>query len=221
MANYNDLKKWHYVEDEDRWMSPKGRLVFVALDKKFRGKDAKPDDEGQFAASIIFAPHLSHTPIEKVLLDLAVAEKFKNKKGKVLGEAELKDFDDWSDHKLNFPFLDADKNLADITSKGEAVDLDGWKLIRPNAYSRRPVVRDKSGEVVDIDDISTEAYPGRWARLMLQPKAYNRPDNKGVKFYVDSVQLLGHDDAISKGGGSKGEAFSAVDDDEDDEDALG
>ena len=55
---------------------------------------------------------------------------------------------------------------------------------------------------------------------MLQPKAYNRDDNKGVKFYVDAVQLLGNDDSISKGGGSKGEAFSAVDDEDEDEDAL-
>ncbi|WP_164084206.1 ssDNA-binding protein, partial [Stenotrophomonas maltophilia] len=68
--------------------------------------------------------------------------------------------------------------------------------------------------------IQTEAYSGRWGRLMLQPKAYNRDDNKGVKFYVDAVQLLGNDDSISKGGGSKGEAFSAVDDEDEDEDAL-
>lgn len=215
-----DLKKWHYIESEDRWMSPKGRLVFVALNKKFIGKNAKPDDEGQYAASIIFAPTLKHTPIEKVLLDLAVAEKFKNKKGKVLGESDLSDFDSWSDHKLNFPFLDADANLADITSKGEPVDLEGWKLIRPNAYSKRPVVRNSANEVLDLDDIAQEAYSGRWARLMVQPKAYNRPDNKGVKFYVDAVQLLGNDDAIGGGGGSKGEAFSAVDDEDDSDDAL-
>jgi hypothetical protein len=215
-----DLKKWHYIEDEDRWMSPKGRLVFVALAKKFRSKDAKPEDEGQFAASMIFAPHLNHTPIEKVLLDLAVAEKYKNKKGKVLVESDLRDFDKWKDLKLNWPFIDADANLADITSKGEPVDLEGWKLIRPNAYSKRPVVRNSAGEVLDLDDIQTEAYSGRWGRLMLQPKAYNRPDNKGVKFYVDAVQLLGNDDSISKGGGSKGEAFSAVDDEDEEDGAL-
>ena len=215
-----DLKKWHYIESEDRWMSPKGRLVFVALAKKFRVRDAKPDDEGQFAASMIFAPHVNHAPIEKVILDLAVAEKFKNKKGKIIESSVLSDFTKWSDHKLNFPFLDADINLADITSKGEPVDLEGWKLIRPNAYSKRPVVRNSAGEVLDLDDIQTEAYSGRWGRLMLQPKAYNRDDNKGVKFYVDAVQLLGNDDSISKGGGSKGEAFSAVDDEDEDEDAL-
>lgn len=212
-----DLKKWHYIESEDRWMSPKGRLVFVALAKKFKGKNAKEGEEGQYASSMIFAPTLNHGPIEKVLIDLAKAEKFVNKKNKLI---DVSDIDQWAPNKLNYPFLDADANLADITSKGEAVDLDGWKLIRPNAYSKRPVVRDAQGEVLDLDDIATEAYSGRWARLMLQPKAYNRPDNKGVKFYVDAVQLLSNDDNIGGGGGSKGEAFAAVDDEDDSDDAL-
>jgi hypothetical protein len=213
----NDLKKWHYIESEDRWMSPKGRLVFVALAKKFIGKNAKPEDEGQYAASMIFAPHLNHAPIEKVLKDLAKAEKFVDKKKKLI---DVSDVGNWAPNKLNWPFLDADSNLADITSKGEPVDLEGWKLIRPNAYSKRPVVRNAAGEVLDLDDINQEAYSGRWARLMLQPKAYNRPDNKGVKFYVDAVQLLSNDDSIGGGGGSKGEAFSAVDDEDDSDDAL-
>jgi hypothetical protein len=152
-----------------------------------------------------------------VLIDLAKAEKFLNKKGKPV---DVADIDQWAANKLNWPFLDADANLADITSKGEDVDLEGWKLIRPNAYSKRPVVRDATGEALDLDDIATEAYSGRWARLMLQPKAYNRPDNKGVKFYVDAVQLLGNDDNIGGGGGSKGEAFSAVDDEDDQDEAL-
>lgn len=212
-----DLKKWHYIESEDRWMSPKGRLVFVALNKKFIGKNAKPDDEGQYAASMIFAPTLNHKPIETVLKDLAKAEKFVDKKKRII---DVSDVENWAPNKLNWPFLDADANLADITSKGEPVDLEGWKLIRPNAYSKRPVVRNSAGEVLDLDDIAQEAYSGRWARLMLQPKAYNRPDNKGVKFYVDAVQLLGNDDAIGGGGGSKGEAFSAVDDEDDSDDAL-
>lgn len=212
-----DLKKWHYIESEDRWMTPKGRLNFVALAKKFIGKNAKPDDEGQYASSIIFAPTLNHGPIEKVLKELAAGEKFVNKKGKLI---DVNDIDQWAPNKLNWPFLDADANLADITSKGEPVDLEGWKLIRPNAYSRRPVVKNAAGEVLDLDDILQEAYSGRWARLMVQPKSYNRADNKGVKFYVDAVQLLGNDDSIGGGGGSKGEAFAAVEDDEDSDGAL-
>lgn len=211
-----DLKKWHYLEDEDRWMTPKGRLVFVALAKKFRAKDAKPDDDGSFCSSIIFAPTIIHLPIEKKIKEMAKDEKFVNKKNKII---DVSDVDNWAPNKLNWPFLDADTNLADITSKGEAVDLDGWKLLRPNSY-RKPVVRNSAGEILDAEDIETEAYSGRWARLIVQPKAYNRPDNKGVKFYVDAVQLLGNDDNISKGGGSKGEAFSAVDDEDDEDGAL-
>lgn len=212
-----DLKKWHYIESEDRWMTPKGRLNFVALAKKWRAKNAKEGDEGQYAASTIFAPTLNHEPIEKVLIELAKGEKFVNKKGKLI---DVSDIDNWAPNKLNWPFLDADANLADITSKGEPVDLEGWKLLRPNAYSRRPVVKNAAGEVLDLDDIIQEAYSGRWARLIVQPKAYNRPDNKGAKFYVDAVQLLSNDDAIGGGGGSKGEAFAAVEDEDDEDGAL-
>lgn len=212
-----DLKKWHYIESEDRWMSPKGRLTFVALAKKYKNKDAKEGDEGQYCSSIIFPPTIVHKPIEAKLIEIAKEQKFKNKKDKLI---DVSDPDTWAGNKLNWPFLDADANLADITSKGEAVDLEGWKLLRPNAYSKRPVVRNAAGEVLDLDDIVQEVYSGRWARLMLQPKGYNRPDNKGVKFYVDAVQVLGNDDSIGGGGGSKGEAFAPVEDEDDEDGAL-
>jgi hypothetical protein len=188
----------------------------VALAKKFRAKDAKPDDDGAFCSTIIFPPTIDFTPIKKAVITLAKDEKFLDKKNKPI---DVSDLDTWLKSKINNPFLDADQNLADITSKGEPVDLEGWTMIRPNSY-RKPIVRDNRGEQLDSDDIETEAYSGRWARLMLQPKAYNRPDNKGVKFYVDSVQLLANDDNISRGGGSKGEAFGAIDDEDEDDGAL-
>lgn len=58
-------------------------------------------------------------------------------------------------------------------------------MVRPNAYSRRPIVKNAQGEVLDLDDIGTEVYSGRWGRLILQMKEYNRPDNKGIKFHGD------------------------------------
>ncbi len=213
MAKY-DLNKWTYIEDEDRWMTPKVRLTFVALAKKFKAKDAKPEDEGSYCASFIDRPTTDKTAIEKELKKLSLAE-FKDKKGNPINV-----LDPEKRGKIRSPFLDAEAEMAEITSKGEAVDLEGWNLVRPNAYSRRPIVKDAQGEVLDLDDIATECYSGRWARLILQSKVYNRPDNKGIKFYVDCIQLLGNDDNIGGGGGSKGEAFEAVDDDEDEDGAL-
>ena len=213
MAKF-DLKKWTYIEDEDRWMTPKVRLTFVALAKKFKQKDAKEGDDGSYCATFIDRPTTDKSAIEKAIKKLSL-ETFKDKKGQPINVLD-KD----KRGKIRTPFLDAEEELADITSKGEAVDLEGWNMVRPNAYSRRPVVRNAQGEELDLDDIGTEAYSGRWARLILQIKAYDRPDNKGIKFYVDSVQLLTNDDNIGGGGGSKGEAFEAVEDDEDDSDGL-
>lgn len=213
MAKY-DLNAWTYIEDEDRWMSPKVRLQFVALEKKFKSKEAKEGDDGSYCASFIEPPTTNKKAINKAISELSKAT-FKDKKKKPIDILA-------PDYKgsVKSPFIDAEEKCSDVTSKGEPVDLEGWTLCRPNAYSRRPVVRDNKGQEVDADDIGTEAYPGRWARLILQLKAYDRPDNKGIKFYVDSVQLLGNDDNIGSGGGSTGEEFEAVDD-EDDEDEDG
>lgn len=215
MAKY-DLNKWTYIEDEDRWMSPKVRLTFVAVAKKFKAKDAKPDDDGSYCATFIDRPSTDKTAVKKAITKLS-KETFKDKKGNPI---DVLDPDKRG--KIRTPFLDAEQELSDITSKGEPVDLEGWNMVRPNAYSRRPVVKNSQGEVLDLDDIQTEVYSGRWARLILQMKEYNRPDNKGIKFYVDCIQLLSNDDNIGGGGGSKGEAFEAVDDEDEDggEDAL-
>lgn len=208
-----DVTRCHWVEDEELIILPKGRLTFVALAKKWRSKDAKPDEDGQFATTVIIPPEMN--------LDLAkkhaqeAGKEIKDKKGRPIDI-----LDDKSRGSAKTPFLDADDKLSDVTTnEGDEVDLEGWIMIRANSYSRRPVVRDSKGQIVDLDDLEVEAYSGRWARLMVRPKAYNRKDGKGVKFYVEGVQLLGHDDKIGGGGGTSGEAFGAVDD-EDEDDAL-
>ncbi len=203
-----DVKKTHYVEDEDLLILPKGRMTFVALEKKWRAKDAKPDDDGQWAVTVIIPPEF----------DLKLAKKHAQEKGKLLKDKKgrpIDILDAASRGSVKTPFLDADDKIADVTTNdGDAVDLEGWTMIRANSYSRRPVVRDAQGNIVDTDDLSVEAYSGRWARLMVRPKEYDRKDGKGVKFYVEGVQLLGHDDKIGGGGGTSGEAFGAVDDED-------
>lgn len=213
MAKY-DLNKWTYIEAEDRWMSPKVRLTFVAIAKKFKAKDAKEGDDGSYCSTFIDRPTTDKSAVEKAIKKLSM-ETFKDKKGNPINVLD-KD----KRGKVRTPFLDAEEELADITSKGEAVDLEGWNMVRPNAYSRRPIVKNAQGEVLDLDDIGTEVYSGRWCRQILQMKAYDRLDNKGIKFYVDCIQLLSDDDNIGGGGGSKGEEFEAVDEDEDDSDGA-
>jgi hypothetical protein len=208
-----NTKTCHYIEAEDIWILPKGRATFVALEKKWRAKDAKPDEDGQFAVSYIVPDDFDLDPIKKVVKKLA-AEKFKTAKGAAVDILS-------TDAKLNggvaSPFLEASEKVQGVTTnEGDEVDIDDWTMIRANSYSRRPIVRNSKGEIVDVDDLALEAYSGRWMRLMVRPKDYEHKGKKGVKFYVEGVQLLGHDDKIGSGGGTSGEAFGAVDDEDGD-----
>jgi hypothetical protein len=209
-----DTKKCHWIEDEEIWILPKGRLTFVALEKKWRAKDAKADDNGQYAVSIIVPPVADLGPVKKAVKKLA-AEHFKDKKG-----TPVDILDPAKAGGAKSPFLPAEEKISGVTTNdGDEVDLEGWTMIRANSYSRRPVVRNARGELVDVDDLALEAYSGRWARLMVRPKEFTYQGNKGVKFYVEGVQLLKDDDKIGGGGGTSGEAFGAIDD-EDEDDSL-
>jgi hypothetical protein len=144
--------------------------------------------------------------IYKALNEIA-AEKFPGADLQNPGKSKVKG--------LKSPILRADEKVADVTSKGEAVDLDGWTMVRANAFRSRPVVRNARGEVVEEDDLDVEAYSGRWMRFMVRPSAYDQDGGRGVKFYLEGVQLLGNDDPIGGFKRTDGAAFGAVDDEDD------
>lgn len=218
-----DLTKCHYIEDENLWITCRGRMSFVALAKKYRSKDAKAGDEGQFAVTIVTPPTAILTNLMK-----AASEAAHEKVPGVAFEAappKLKG--------LKTPFLDAAEKMEDGVSswfgedglqpkneEGLDCSLAGWKMIRANSYSRRPVVRMPNGSELALDEFDAEVYSGRWARIQVRPKYYTYDGNKGVKFYLEGVQLLRNDSRLGTGGGSKGEAFSAVDDEDDDADSA-
>jgi len=209
-----NTKITHYIEDEDTYILPKGRMNFVALARKFKNKKStRKDDEGQFVVSVIIPP-TSDLKLVKAAAKKLGGEKFKNKKGQAIDILDVA-----TRGTVKSPFLQADEKLEGVTTNdGDEVDLEGWTMVRANTYTRRPIVRNAKGEVIDVDDLEVEAYSGRWARLMVKLKDYDQEGNKGVKFYIEGVQLLGHDDKIgSGGGGSTGEAFGAVDDEDEDE----
>lgn len=208
MADFSNIRKSHYDEDEDVYITCKGRSTFVALSRKFKSKKSKKvDDAGKFAVELIFPPEADLKMLYKGAND-AAHEK-------------------WA--KVNFtkpgvnsagkktPFLKAEDKLSDITSKGDAVDLEGWTMLRTTAYTRRPTVRNAQGEELDLDDIEIEAFTGRWMRIGVRFKPYEN-DQDGVTAYLESVQLLSKDDKIGGGAAVKGEGFCAVDDDDEDED---
>ena len=59
--NTSDTNKCHYLEDEDLWITCKGRLTFVALARKFKSKKStRPNDEGQYAIGLAIPPPREH-----------------------------------------------------------------------------------------------------------------------------------------------------------------
>lgn len=218
MANLADIKTAHYVEEDDVVITPRGRMSFVALSKKFKSKTSKKaDDDGKFAVELNIPPGMNLKALYKMANE-AAKDEFGVEVDFGSGKP-IKVKVDGKQTTLKSPFLKSDEKLADVTSRGEPVDLEGYTMLRTSAYTRRPKVRDQAGEELDTDDIDTEAYSGRWARIMVRAKGY-RNDQFGVTFYLEGVQLLKHDDKIGGGPGAvSGEAFGAVDD-EDDEDEV-
>ena len=216
-----NTKVGHHIEGTNNYITPKGRATFVALanrSKNMAGSKAEKEGKpGGYVVAMIFPPESDLS----VLIDAA------NAVGK---EKFGKEFDGTTKKGLGskkWPFRDPDsfdKPLVVLDKDGEEVDLSDWQCVRFNTFTAQPVVRDGTDPkvpVVDPDEIATECYSGRWMRLTCSPSAFDVDNGKGVKFYLNAVQLLKHDDPIG-GGGQRddGESFGAPVDDDDDGDGL-
>lgn len=205
----NDLSKTHYVEKDNVYITPQGRGNFVFLHDKFVKKGGKKED-GAFIVSMILPPDANLKALDKACVDLAkenglTVETFL--KGEPVATKDKKKI------KLKTPFLAADEKVAEVTSKGEEVDLEGWKMIRSSS-KRKPTVRDRKGAEIDTDDLETEAYSGRWMRTMVRPYFYDKDGNTGISLGLEGAQLLKHDDQLGGAKKADGDAFGAVEDDE-------
>lgn len=126
-----------------------------------------------------------------------------------------------------------DQVIRDATEKDYEGYKPGWKFIK--AASKDPVgIVDARREAVTNE---REVYGGRWCRLSVTVRAYDNK-SKGVGVYLNSIQLLDHDeqfggrgpakndfedwdgDPLSKDdrGTGSGTAVSRSDDDDDDAD---
>jgi len=208
------LKTTHKMDDEMNFITPRGRMTFVALDKKFKSKDSKPGDDGQYAVALLIDAdanldllYSAADALAKSSFPSMAAVKKVNSKAGIFGG-------------LGMPFHAADEKLS---AEEHGVDsLEGRVLIRANSYKYKPGVRDSQGVTVETDELSIEAYPGRYARMEVRLASYDSNGNKGIKLYVQGVQLLAKGERL-KGSGPSGTADSfktPVVDDEDDDAAL-
>jgi hypothetical protein len=98
------------------------------------------------------------------------------------------------------PFLNpVEKNYDEDTFKG-------WTLIRCSSDSKPGVVGPNAKTVEE----PSEAYPGRWALVSMNPYAYDNSGNKGVTFGLNNIQLLDHDEPLAAVRISAEDEFEAV-----------
>lgn len=209
-----DLTKTHYIEKDNVWITPKGRGNFVFLHEKFMKKDGK--GKPKYVVSMILPPDAKLKLMDQAACAAAKAEGY-DIPTFLDGDVKVKDPKTKKTITVNSPFKAADEALDAITSKGEPVDLEGWRMLR-TASERRPEVRNAKGVLIDLDEVEENSYAGRWLRLMTRPYWYGPIEgNQGVSFGLEGAQLLGHDDKIGNFGTTNTEGFGAVGDDDEDE----
>ena len=136
------LKTTHKMEDDMNFITPRGRMTFVALDKKFKSKDSKPGDDGQYAVALLIDAdanldllYSAADALAKSSFPSMAAVKKVNSKAGIFGG-------------LGMPFHAADEKLS---AEEHGVDsLEGRVLIRANSYKYKPGVRDSQGVTVEM-----------------------------------------------------------------------
>jgi len=190
------LKKCHAGKAPGVVVTPEGRLTFVAVAAKYFDK-TKPEDKGQFCVTLVVPPGADLDMLKGIIKDAAV-EKFGSK----------------MPGGMKTPLRDA----GEVDKEGYE---KGWTMIRANTYTAPPGVVDakgvnvsalRPGESVEEQKarIEAEAYSGRWARATVTAKGYDTNGNKGVKLYLNNVQLLKHDTKLSTARTSAEDDFEPV-----------
>lgn len=180
MARKREAPGWTELEG-GLMRSPPGRMVFCKIFDPFENRK-DPDKKPEYICNLIFPPETDHSVLEDAV-DAAAVKMF----GKRFAERG----------RYNNPLKEAEvvleKNLG-VFGGDDA--LDGW-LHLPAASQYPPDIVD--AEVEDVDD-AREAYAGRWACVTVNIKAWDNSGSKGVKAYLQNVQLLDDDDELNLGG---------------------
>ena len=184
------------MADNEKYQTPKGRLSFTQqlfVPKAFNG--GKP----KYGCTILFDKKAQLT-VEYKALEAAVETKLEEKFG-----AKYKTM------RLKRPFLDGNEfpnyaGYADMT------------FLRVSS-EYKPGFVDKKAIDIAFDDAEEEIYSGCYARMTLNAFAYDTQGNRGCAFGLRNIQKLGDGESLG-GRASASSEFGAVEDDDEDLDAL-
>lgn len=129
---------------------------------------------------------------------------------KAMGKIALEKCDGDKNRAKNFVerrFLDP----LNLPGGGKPMDdaFKGWVLLRASS-DYKPKMAYPNGSAIPDEQIRTEIYSGRWARVTINPYWSNNKENKGVFLGLQNVQLLGHDDNMGVSIPNAEDEFDAV-----------
>jgi hypothetical protein len=182
---------------ETRYVTPKGRVSFPALDKPRAAPNSTVE---KFSITLIFDQEAQKTPafaaLAKAAKDCAFA-KFGEQTVDALRKAG----------KWNSAFH---KGEEKTTSTGERMPAyeDGTLFITASSKYESECLDGAMGKIAPGD-----VYAGSYARASVVPFAFDNAGNKGVSWGLRNVQLVGHGEKLGGGGRSSAtEDFDAVPD---------
>jgi len=146
---------------------------------------AETDNGDRYQANFLFPPNWKKQPDYKKFMD-ALWD---------VTEDEFGPESDWPSSKQN-------RWPDEVVRKAEEKDYAGYK---PGWFFIKAASRDPIG-IVDAnrEEVTNprEVYGGRWARISVTVKAYDNK-SKGVGVYLNSVQVLDHDEQFGGRGPAK------------------
>jgi hypothetical protein len=205
----SDLAKCHFIEKTGNIVLPRGRMHFCAISEKFISKSDKSkgktvDKDGAYVVTMVVPPSADLTVLKAKVKEKAI-EKWGTKlpgnmKSPIRKCSEI--FDSKGDPKYS-------------------EDLGDHYQISANTYTQQPglmdskgVVLNKRGEGESIDDVKArveeECYAGRYARISVSPATYDTDGNRGVKLYLQNIQLLDHGEVLGGRSSRAEDEFQAV-----------
>lgn len=146
---------------------------------------AETDNGDRYQANFLFPPNWKKQPDYKKFMDALYD----------VTEDEFGPEADWPSSKQN-------RWPDEVVRKAEEKDYAGYK---PGWFFIKAASRDPIG-IVDAnrEEVTNprEVYGGRWARISVTVKAYDNK-SKGVGVYLNSVQVLDHDEQFGGRGPAK------------------
>lgn len=180
-----------------RLLTPVGVLSYPHLFKAILPRDAKAGDKPKFSTAILFDAAAVETPEYRALAAavLAIArERWGDKADAMIQEGSIR-----------LPFR------KDVVAKGypdrfvRFFNCTAPEDHPPQIVGRYAGADGKPEVITDMRAI----YPGVFARVSVNPFAYDQRGNKGVAFGLGNVQKWGDGDRLAGGGADASAEFAA------------